>query len=127
MEEGIKNVKISLNPIDVSDDGNLYKVTVQIPTKLGWIEDVKFILDFNFPKQESKLNFIKEENGNAIFETEVYLPTRAIYLYYLSCKINGNLIYLKNNYSNLNEINSDECYKISVNFDVPDWAKGAVM
>lgn len=127
MEEGLKNVKISLNPIDVSDDGNLYKVTVQIPTKLGWIEDVKFILDFNFPKQESKLNFIKEENGNAIFETEVYLPTRAIYLYYLSCKINGNLIYLKNNYSNLNEINSDECYKISVNFDVPDWAKGAVM
>lgn len=128
MEEVLKNVQISLNPINISEDGNLYKVTAQIPTRLGWIDDVKFILDFDFPHQESNLNFIKEEDGNAIFETEVFLPTRAIYLYYLSCKINGNLIYLKNkNNSNLNQINSDECFKISVNFDVSDWAKGAVM
>lgn len=110
----LENVKFNLNPIKTSDDGNEYEITIQIPMDLGWIEDVKFIIDGNVYPME----YFQSKDNMAYFKTNLYLETKAIYHYHFVFKANGNLMYLKNK---KNE------FKLSVNFDVPDWAKGGVM
>lgn len=128
MNDLLEKIKVEMNPTEKNEDGNLYQIMIQIPTDLGWIDDVKFVLDFDYPKTEFNLKFLKEENGMAFFESNVYLKARAIYHYYFTCKINGNQIYLKNkNKEDLKNININETFKTSVNFDVPDWAKGSIM
>ena len=110
----VNNIKFDLKPMQFSDDGNNYKVIMQIPMELGWIDDVQFVLDdSNIP-----MNYLKSENNMAFFKTEIYLPTKAIYHYYFTFKANSNLFTIKNN--------SNE-FKLSVNFDVPNWAKGKMM
>ncbi len=110
----IESIKFKLNPIITSDDGNKYEVIIQIPMALGWIEDVNFIIDSNVYPME----YFKSEDNMAYFKTNLYLETKAIYHYYFSFKANGNLMSLKN---------KDNEFKLSVNFDVPDWAKGGIM
>lgn len=128
MNEILEKIKVEMNPTEINEEGNIYQIKIQIPTELGWIDDVKFVLDFDYPKEEFNMNFIKEENGLALFQSNVYLKTRAIYHYYFTSKINGNQIYLKNkNKENLNNISIDETFKTSVNFDIPNWAKGGIM
>ena len=110
----IESIKFKLNPIITLDDGNEYEVIIQIPIALGWIEDVNFIIDGNvYP-----MKYFKSEDNMAYFKTNLYLETKAIYHYYFSFKANGNLISLKN---------KDNEFKLSVNFDVPNWAKGGIM
>ena len=128
MNEILEKIKVEMNPTEINEEGNIYQIKIQIPTELGWIEDVKFVLDFDYPKEEFNMNFIKEENGLALFQSNVYLKTRAIYHYYFTSKIHGNQIYLKNkNKEDLNNISIDETFKTSVNFDIPNWAKGGIM
>lgn len=128
MDELLNDIKININEVNKMEDSNDYQIIIQIPTKYGWIDDVNFIIDFDYPKETYSMEFIKEENGTAFFKTNISLKTRAIYHYYFTCKINGNQIYLKKkNNTNLNTITESESFKTSVNFDVPNWAKGKVM
>lgn len=125
MNEVFESVKANLKAIQISDDGNLFQITIQIPMELGWIENVKFILDEN---KETQMNYCGQEYDMAFFQTNIYLPTKAIYHYYFSWTVNGQTMYLKKNNENIYDYFSlDESFKLSVNFDVPDWAKGKVM
>ena len=45
MIEVVNKFKVDLNAIMESEDGNQYDIVIQIPMELGWIEDVKLILD----------------------------------------------------------------------------------
>lgn len=114
MFDELKRVNISLNLIEVMNDGNNYQVIIQIPTCLGWIEDVKFILD----DRVISMNYVKCENDMAYFEANAFIETKAIYHYYFSCLINGKYVSIKSN---------EEDWKLSVNFEVPVWAKGKMM
>ena len=125
MESVQKNVKVNFEAIQMSDDGNLFQITIQIPMELGWIENVKFILDEN---NKTTMNYCGQENGMAFFKINVYLPTKAIYHYYFSWQANGQTMYLKKkNQDFFTAPSIDENFKLSVNFDVPKWAKGKVM
>lgn len=125
MEEILNDVQIKINLLNQNNDLNNYQITIKIPMQLGWLENVKFILN---GKDNYKMNYINQENDLAVFQTHITIPTCAIYHYCFSCEANGNLIYIKRkNHSNLQTNLIDENWKLSVNFDVPDWAKGKVM
>ena len=63
-----------------SDDmGSLYKVTVKIPMKTGWIEDVYMDTLSNYGSKSFKIKFKDNKNGFCIFESDVYLMTSALY------------------------------------------------
>ena len=97
MIEVVNKFKVDLNAIMESEDGNQYDIVIQIPMELGWIEDVKLILDDSL---EYQMDYFKSENDMAFFKTEVFLATKAIYHYYFCSLANNQLIYLKNNIFN---------------------------
>lgn len=109
---GLESVKTNINLINKKENGNDYEIVMQIPMDLGWIEDVNFIIDNN----TYHMDYLKTEDNFAYFKTNLYLETKAIYHYYFSFKANGNSFEIK-----------DNKFKLSVNFDIPNWAKGAVM
>ena len=124
----VNNIKVDFRTLKTSEEGNLYKITIQIPMDLGWIEDVKFILEDEFNKRKINMKYFTQNENMAYFIAETFIETKAIYHYYFSCKANGNFIYLKHkNKGNNKLIDNDEKWKLSVNFDVPDWAKGKIM
>lgn len=109
---GLESVKTNINLINQKESGNDYEIVMQIPMDLGWIEDVNFIIDNN----TYHMDYLKTEDNFAYFKTNLYLETKAIYHYYFSFKVNGKLFEIK-----------DNKFKLSVNFDAPNWAKGTVM
>lgn len=115
-------------------DGEVLKVTVQLPMQFGWFERVRlnvvnsgsFDLDgvpYDIPHSRNDDN-----TGYAIFETEIYLTTSALYYYYFSYDCNGQYFRMKKkDVTGNSSITKQECFKLAVNFAAPDWAKGATM
>lgn len=116
-----------ITQVDTHEHGGTYKVSLRIPEK-GWISDVKFHIWRFEEHQEKSMNYTKEEDGCAYFETEVKLWDCPLYQYYFSFYVGGNFqYYKKENFSGDTNIRREECFKMSVNFNVPDWAKGCVV
>ena len=74
-----------------------------------------------------KLNHKENKDGKIYFEGEVFLDTRAIYRYYFSYYKDGKLCFHKKKDLVKHNPIRDEMFKMSVNYDVPDWAKGKIM
>ncbi len=118
--------------LEKGDDWERFKVTICLPLVEGWFERVKLkvIGNGSFDLSGTTYNALHKMNDSeyAIFETEVILETNALYYYYISYKCNGDTrILTKEGVSNSNSITKRECFKLSVNFKAPDWAKGAIM
>ena len=109
-------------------DGAIYKVSIQIPFEKGWVERVKFsVLTFG-KKDAYQMKHVKNDKENAYFETTVTLENSAIYQYYFSYEANGRFqYYKKKNITGDTSLTKEEYWKMSVGFDVPEWAKGATM
>lgn len=100
----------------VEDIGNHnYKVTLSVPMELGFIDDVYFITCHLDERDYFRLNYIECIDGKAIFTSEVFLETKALYHYYFIFRANDNNITYGNH------------FKLSVDFNVPKWAKGKIM
>ena len=110
---------------EISDtyNGKKYRIIARIPMLYGWIEDVKFVVE---GIRDFKLFHKKNESEFAYFENEIELPTRAIFHYYFLFHVHNKTMYIKNNGIGDSILNSEKM-KISINFDVPDWAKGKIM
>ena len=121
------NVNFKIIPINNIESGKKYKVSIEIPIELGWIDNVNFIVEDGNKIFAHKLNHQKNENGLALFESEVFLETKAIYRYYFSYFVDGMQHFCKRENLVDNYIIRDEMWKMSVNFSVPDWAKGKIM
>lgn len=118
-----------ITKISTCDYGETYKVSLQIPFLKGWIEHVKFCIWRRGVQKVFDMNWTKNENDYAYFEVIVDLQNCPLYHYYFSFIANGKFQYYKNEkkvVSGSTTIRKEECYKKSVNFNVPDWAKGAV-
>lgn len=119
----------SITKISTQEYGSTYKVSLRIPFEKGWIEYVKFyILKFG-EQRVFDMKWTKNENNYAYFEAIVDLESCPLYHYYFSYNANGKFQYYKDERKKVTgdtTILREECYKKSVNFDVPDWAKGAV-
>ena len=112
----------------MNEDNATYKISIKVPLQLGWIERMKFIVEANDRRLAFQMKHIKKEDKYAFFETNISLPTRAIYNYYFSFEANDKFIYYKkDNIEDINTISKEDMWKMSVNFDVPDWAKGKIM
>ena len=122
------NIKFNIEEIKKIDNGKQYLVTLELPIQNGWFEEVYFILKKGNDIIPYKLKHKKNENGKVIFEGEIPIETRAIYNYYFSYLQDGiRMFFKKENIVEDNRIIPDEMWKMSVNFDVPEWAKGKIM
>lgn len=101
-----------------------FKINICFPNSLGWIDNVTLHVE---NEADYPLRFIKNEDGIAYFETYINLNTKAIYRYFISFKANGNLLYVNNKEEVKDKLEYDEVGKLSVNFDVPQWANGKIM
>lgn len=121
--------KYQIVSLEKGNDWERFNVTVNLPMKYGWFERVSMhILNSNFDALGQPNRFQHKENDEnyAIFEIEITLSTSALYYFYFSYEVNGcYTVFKKSNTGN--SITKSECFKISVHFTTPEWAKGAVM
>lgn len=118
---------ISIKEIENIDNGKKYKVLLELPMDIGWIDYMNFIVEKGKEKLCFPMKHIKNENNKIYFETKVDLETRAIYNYYFEFKVNNNVKYIDKDNKIVDQITRENKNKMSVNFDVPDWAKGKIM
>ena len=117
--------------LEKGDNWERFRITVHLPMVNGWFEQVRL----NVIKSESEWNGARYEIQHkendveyAIFEADVMLETSALYYYYISYVCNGRYTLLKKeSITKEQSITRQECFKLSVNFHAPDWAKGAIM
>ena len=124
MQGSIKDINFNIQELEKTNDGAKFRISIQVPMSIGWIERMKFIVDSSNERRAFQLKHLKNENDLVYFETEIELPTKALYHYYFSFEANHNFIYFKReNHTDNQTIAPEEKWKMSVNFDVPDWAK----
>ena len=117
-----------ITQIAKNEDGRTFKISIKIPFEKGWIERVKFSI-WKFDRKDAyQMQHVKNENNCTIFETTVRLEISAMYQYYFSFETNGKFqYYKKQNITGDTSVTKEECWKMSVGLDVPEWAKGATM
>ena len=121
-----KRVSYSLTPIEQNEHGINYQVRVEGPMN-GWYDDVYFVIENEQGTRSYKIPHKENIDDKVIFESEVFLNTRAMYRYYFSYNIDGKHKFIKKKQMTEDDIYRDEMFKMSVNFSVPDWAKGKMM
>lgn len=115
-----------------SEAASALKVTIRLPLEYGWFERVRLNVvgngSFELNGRIFDLQHKFNDSDYAVFESEITLETSALYYYYFSYKCNGQYTLLKKENGGENTtISKQQCFKLSVNFSAPDWAKGAIM
>lgn len=117
-----------IEQVSTNFDGAVYKVQIKIPMSFGWIERVKISIGSSKEKKIFQMNYVGNDCEYSCFEVIISLKTKAIFYYYFSFEVNGNFYYYKRfNKTSEQTITREECWKLSVNFEVPEWAQGAIM
>ena len=116
-----------LEVTDYNKDRNTYHCEVKLPMELGWFNNVKLLIHDG--EKINYRNFTHKENkdGYAVFERDVTLGTYAIYRFCFSYDVNGKTYYFNKSGVDNNAFLIDDCFKLNVNFKVPDWAQGKIM
>lgn len=128
MKGSIKDVDFNIRKIKEGKTSNIYRVVIKVPMSMGWIDDMKFVVNGDNYWREFKLHHLTNMDDIIYFSEDVELGTKANYNYYFSFRANGGLYnFKKNNYTGDQNVMDGEKWKMSVNFDVPDWAKGKIM
>ena len=123
----MNEVSFKITELEKYEHDSKYKLTIELPLEFGWIDYINLVVETNNTSHTMPLEHLKNENNKIIFESVFYLETRAIYHYYFEYKSNNQIKYIKKNNIVDTNITKDEMFKISVNFNVPDWAKGKMM
>lgn len=128
MENILEKTKFNIIETEKNENGASYDIAIKIPMSLGWISSVSFIVENNNTREIFRLDHIKNDEEYSYFKTAISLPTKAIYHYYFSFNVNNQSIYLKKeNQKEVSTISPSEMWQMSVNFEVPKWAKGKIM
>ena len=118
-----KNISFNIKKLE----DNKYKVIVKSSFDNGWIYDLRLNLENSMSSMSYPINHKENVDGYSYFESTIEIPQAANYRYYFSYFVDGNRYFIKNNDCNSNDINRFEMFKMSNNFEVPDWAKGKMM
>ena len=121
----MKDVKV-IELCDI-DDGKRYSINVELPMNTGWVDDIYFVVLKGNNKEYYPLKHIRNTEDKIVFGGEIDLNTSAIYRYYIEYKVNDKKRFIKKEEHIKDGIINDEMFKMSVNFDTPDWAKGKIM
>ena len=123
-----KDIVFDIKELGNIDDGKKYRVSIKLPMSMGWFDNMNFVVEDGNNKAFYKLPHVENKDGYVHFEGTVDLKTRAVIRYYFSYLLHGQLRHFKKkDVVQNNIVIRDEMWKMSVNFDTPDWAKGAVM
>ena len=117
----------SIKLLEKLEDGCRYEVSVTIPMSYGWLEDLYYCVSSDKFNYCFKIAFDHNDEKNVHFKGEVYLDTRAIYRTHFTFTANGKRLFLNKNKEAVEFLDNNTLDKISVNFDTPEWAKGAMM
>lgn len=124
-------ISFQITPLGEIQDWKNFKVAIQVPFEVGWIERMMFIVKrVGKERTAIQLRHIRNDDEKKIvyFEGNVSLTDYAVYYYYFSFEANRVFRYFKKeNKTGDNCITMEECWKMSVGFDTPDWAKGGNM
>lgn len=121
------SIKFKIETVKEIENGQRFCISIQIPTSLGWIDNVNFIVEDGNKIIPYRLKHKENDDKFAFFSSEIDLSTKAIYRYYFSYFVDGIQYFCKKQNLVNNYIIRDEMWKMSVNFFVPDWAKGKIM
>lgn len=116
-----------LELVNTTEVEQTFKIKVVLPMELGWYENVVFNAVNNDDFYCEKLKHIKNENGLVYFEGKITLPTSSVYFTNVSLQVNGEQKYINKDGIITEKTSRKEMKKISVNFNVPDWAKGQMI
>ena len=107
--------------------GATLTVTVTLPMSLGFIDDVFIVTESNREKKSFKLMFDHVEGDNVIFKHDIFLRTTAACRYFFTFTADGRRKYMGSDKEVADFLDYRRIDKLSVNYEVPEWAKGAVM
>ncbi len=128
MENVLNNTDFKITEMEKLSTGARYNVQIKIPISMGWISSVSFIVESGRNRDAFLLNYQKSDAFFAYFSTSLFLPTKALYHYYFSFYINQQLLYFKKeNQKDFSTVSQMDKWQMSVNFEVPEWAKGKIM
>ena len=113
--------------LETFHDAKKYGLKVEIPMKMGWIENVELVAIKDNNPIFFSLKHYKNDDDCAIFIGEATLPTSALYHYYFKYNVGDKTKYIKNSKTDDTYVIPEEMYKMSVNYNVPEWAKGKIM
>lgn len=112
-----------ITQISKTEDVGIFKISIQIPFEMGWIERGE--VEFNVITPSDQINVhiakhLKNEREYAYFETTFELPINAIYYYCFSFTANRIFrYYKKDNITGIKNVTKEECWKMSIQSDVP--------
>ena len=76
--------------IKENENGAVFRVTVRVPAEIGWIDNMTMIVEKGNYNYHNKINYKEMDNDEVVFESDIELPTCAIYRYYFDYLVNGN-------------------------------------
>jgi len=123
----MKEQDYTIKKIDSNEYGANYKIDIRIPMSAGWIDDVCFYTVKDGKDIEHKLKHIRNEDGYVYFSSDIFLETCGVYRYFFKFKANGYDRYIDRDSYCSNYLSNNKLGKLSVNFETPEWAKGALM
>ena len=121
-----KQLGFSITPIKETHDGIHYRINVDAPMT-GWYDDMYFVVENEQGRQAYKIKHKENRENMVSFESDIFLPSRAMYRFYFSYNLDGEQKFIKKKQMTESDIYRDEMFKMAVNFSVPDWAKGKIM
>ncbi len=121
MRKIVDDIVFEINQISEYQDGINYQVKFMVPEKYGWIDDVYLMIKEGNIERQYPLAYQHKDKGIVYFKGDISLATKAIYRYYFKYTANRIAKTIKNKENDL------DTFKMSVNFEQPDWAKGAIM
>ena len=120
-------MKHEITEVKTYEHGVTYKVTLRIPWEKGFISNVKLYIKRFETLETHPMEFKENKDNYAYFEVMINLWECPMYQYYFS--FNGNegfQYYKKENYYGNTNVTAEECFELSVNYSVAEWAKGAI-
>ena len=131
------DVEYKINVIKKETNGEEFHCILKLPLDFGWYDNCNIVIIDGFNWKKYPLKHVKNNESHAYFEGNLHLDTKAIYHYLFKFNINNNPysysdkgIYKDKNPNNetlQRKDDYDNSFKMSVNFNVPDWAKGKIM
>lgn len=128
MSDNNYETECNIIPIETLENGKRYHVSLELPMNYGWYDDVGMVVEKGSDDLFFPLKYTRSEGNMAIFESDIDLETRAVYQYHFICRVNGYLKSIKSDgIFTEKDLGQGDSSKLSVNFEAPDWAKGAMM
>ena len=111
-----------------------FYISIRIQKSIGFIENVSILFNrYNKRTGELafRLKFSKEDDTYAYFENWVTIEDAGVYYFCFTMLVQNVFKYIKYDWNKQSAvITNDEglnFWKISVGYDTPEWAKGAIM